>query len=152
MSGPQTPSFASLTGDDVPLLHSFRCGRLDEPWSLAIEAELRETLPGDLSDGRADALGLWAATTLVGVVAWRSTDVLPVRQVLYLAVSLDHRNKGFGRLLKQRVIDDARTAGLRAVTSRVHDANFKMLGLNERLGAVIEQPDDDGSCGCTLVL
>jgi len=133
-------------------LAAFACARYREPWSEVVEQAIRRELAGELEAGTSRAIGLWAEDDLVAVAAFRIVDspMFPKAcRVNLLAVRTDHQGRGRGRVLKEAVIDVARTEEAMAVASRVDRRNTRMLQLNLALGArvdPIEGAEDEVIC------
>jgi len=70
-----------------------------------------------------------------------------------VAVAVSEQRSGYGRALKQAMIDAAIEAGAVAVTSLVHRQNVAMLALNRGFGAeLIEIEDKPDYWGCLIRL
>jgi ribosomal protein S18 acetylase RimI-like enzyme len=72
-----------------------------------------------------------------------------------LAVHCDYRRRGLARRLKHALIEQARQAGIVAITSIVAWANTPMLNLNEELGAsrdyiITDVEPDPAFCRCLI--
>lgn len=144
----------ALTAADRAALAGFTCARLGEAWAEAVQETIRKDLVDHIASGAVSALGLFDDEgALCGVAAWRTYDVM--RPVLcrsdIVAVAVRERRKGYGRALKEAVINDARATGAVAVSSIVHRDNTAMIALNARLGATVEAiPDDPEHCRCMI--
>ena len=150
-------------------MEGFACSTLDAPWSIGVERMVRDDLPKALVDPGAPgalpitASGLLVARKLVAVTAWkpeRDPAVLHrfgphVWLNIVLATHVDCWRHGYGRRLKGIVMQEAREAGVVAVTSVVDWRNSAMRALNRQLGGVEEpiitdvEPDPD-FCRCIL--
>lgn len=135
-----------LDAGDKPALREFECAPFGEPWAKPVEGTVRWVLPGKLADGEWTAVGLWSGRTLCGLTAWSVTSdpltasMLGVERVWRgeaLAVHSDHRRLGYGRLLTERMIEEARGAGVGAIVSVVHSSNGPTNGLSRKMGAVM---------------
>ena len=136
----------ALTVDDLPLLAAFACARLDEPLTEVVQRDVRQHLAADVTQGRLVALGLFEDDgQLRGVAAYqrRSLSAGPIFRTEVVAVAVGGQRRGYGRMLKEAVISEARRAGAVAVDSRVHRANTAMLQLNRALGAVVADIDGE---------
>ena len=75
---------------------------------------------------------------------------LRCRSIL-LVVRIGRWRRGYGRLLKQAVVDAARRAGARVVVSVVHFDNDPMIELNVAFGANVETiPGDSDHLLCVI--
>jgi GNAT superfamily N-acetyltransferase len=127
----------ALTAADRAALAGFTCARLGEAWADAVQETIRKDLVDHIASGDVSALGLFDDEgALCGVAAWRIYDVMPpvLCRSDIVAVAVRKRGKGYGRVLKEAVINDARAAGAVAVSSIVHRDNTAMIALNRRLG------------------
>jgi GNAT superfamily N-acetyltransferase len=144
----------ALTAADRTALAGFTCARLGEAWGEAVQETIRHDLADQLAAGTASAVGLYDADgVLCGVAAWRIYDAMaPVLcRSDIVAVAVRERRKGYGRALKQAVIDEARAAGAVAVASIVHRDNRAMIALNQQLGAIVQHnPEDPEHCRCVI--
>ncbi|MGH9228631.1 MAG: GNAT family N-acetyltransferase [Acidimicrobiales bacterium] len=144
----------ALTAADRAALAGFTCARLGEAWAEAVQETIRHDLADQLAAATVSAVGLFDEDgVLCGVAAWRIYDVMPpvLCRSDIVAVAVRQQRKGYGRALKQAVIDEARAAGAVAVASIVHRNNTAMLALNRRLGATIEyNPEDPENCRCAI--
>jgi GNAT superfamily N-acetyltransferase len=144
----------ALTADDRASLTSFTCARLGEPWAEAVQTTIRNDLADQLTSGDVSAMGLFEpGGALCGVAAWRIYDAIPpvLCRADIVAVAQSERRKGYGRALKQALIDRARAAGAVAVASIVHRDNVSMIALNRQLGAVVEpNAGDIDHCYCMI--
>jgi GNAT superfamily N-acetyltransferase len=151
-------------------LEGFACSTLDTPWSVGIEQMVCDHLPDALENPGAPgalpikALGLWVGERLVAVDAWKPERdpvvcaTFPGEVVwlnVVLATHVDFWHQGFGRHLKETVIQEARKRGVVAITSVVSWENTAMGSLNQKLGGVETEiitdvePDPD-LCRCIL--
>ena len=107
-----------------------------------------------LCSDEVEALGLWLGDELVGVIAWRRARERPeVVRCSLLAVRTGFVRRGYGRRLKQALLERARQEGARAVESIVHYDNDAMIGLNVGLGANVERiPGDPDYVVCVIAL
>jgi GNAT superfamily N-acetyltransferase len=138
---------------DVRTLRSFRCQSFGEPWSALVEEMIRDLLPSVLEQGDVEAAGLWLDAQLAGVTAWRIDVVRRQCRCVLVAVGLGQRRRGYGRILKQTVLDAARSAGADVVVSQVHWDNDAMIELNVALGANVEElPGDRDFCLCVIAV
>jgi ribosomal protein S18 acetylase RimI-like enzyme len=143
----------ALTGADRAALARFTCARLGEPWAEAIQQAIRSHLADQVACGAMSALGLFEGDVLHGVAAWRIPNTQPpvLCRSDIIAVAIRARRQGYGLVLKQAVLDEARAAGAVAVSSIVHRDNTAMLALNRRFGALVEAyPDDPEHCRCMI--
>jgi GNAT superfamily N-acetyltransferase len=144
----------ALTAADRATLAGFTCARLGEAWAEAVQETIRHDLADQLAAGATSAVGLFDQDgALCGVAAWRIYDVMPplLCRSDVIAVAVRHRRKGYGRALKQAVIDEAKAAGAVAIASIVHRDNASMLALNRQLGATVEDnPEDAEHCRCVI--
>jgi GNAT superfamily N-acetyltransferase len=118
---------------------------------------VRVHLADALEDGGVDALGLWVDGQLAGLVAWRVEPAGPsgtsICRSIVLAVQNGHVRRGYGRRLKEDMIERAREDGAAAVVSIVHWDNNAMISLNVVLGANVERIDGDPDhCNCVIAL
>jgi GNAT superfamily N-acetyltransferase len=126
---------------------------------------IREELPYSLEVGLVQGHGLWVGDQLVAVDAWRTERDPAVRyrwgdQVwlnVVLAVHADYRRRGLARRLKLALVEEARHAGIVAITSIVAWTNIAMLNLNEKLGAsrdyiITDVEPDPAFCRCLIKL
>lgn len=139
---------------DRTALTTFACARLGEPWAEAVQQSIRDDLSDELAEGRISAVGLFEDTRLCGVAVWRIFPGTPILCRAYtIAVAVGAQRKGYGRELKQAVLEAARLAGAVAVSSIVDRRNIAMLRLNEALGARIEYREDEpDTCYCFITL
>jgi len=119
-----------------------------------LEETIQERLADELALGAATAVGLWHKGQLCGVAAWKLQDgPPPVCVCALVAVQEGFQRRGFGRRLKNEVVEQARAAGAVAVRSIVHWDNDPMIQLNVSLGASVETlrggPD---YCVCVIPL
>jgi GNAT superfamily N-acetyltransferase len=135
------------------LLQDFSCRNWAEPWTGDVEVTVH-MLADELGPMTAiQANGVWRRDDLLAVAAWRPVPGHSFCQCLALAVATGHRRRGYGRMLKAKVLDEARQAGCSVVISKVHWGNHAMLELNDALGANIEQiPGDNDYANCIIPL
>ena len=141
-----------ITQEHGGALAAFRCATVDAPWTVPVEEYVRRLLISELASGRVDAVGLWEGEVLAAVVVWRMETAVPTCSCFYLATGLGFRARGCARRLKEWLVTLAGARDRLAVTSRVHQRNEVMLGLNTRLGAEFEPPNEDGYLPCTIRL
>ncbi len=142
---------------------------MDAPWSFGVEEMVHDYLPDALENPDAPgavpitASGLWVARKLVAVTARRpERDPAVLHRFgphvwlnIVLATHVDYWRRGYGRRLKGIVMQEAREAGVVAITSVVDRRNSAMRALNRQLGGVEEaiitdvEPDPD-FCRCIL--
>lgn len=143
-----------LTAADRELLAAFTCARIGEAWTEAVQEVVRHDLTDQLLAGRVSAVGLFDENdALCGVASWRIYDVIPpvLCRSDIVAVALRHQRKGYGQMLKEAVMDEAKAAGAVAVSSVVHRDNSAMIHLNRKLGAVVENIQGDlDHCRCII--
>lgn len=138
-----------LTRADSGALRAFDCGTTT-PWARALRDDINEYLPRALSVGELEALGAWAEdATLAAVAAFKIRSLSSSRLECLcpmLGVQVGWHGQGLGRLLKQRVCEEAKRRGAVVVVSRVDRRNLPMLRINRHLGAVMEpapeEPED----------
>lgn len=110
-------------------------------------------LPAEVAVGGVSAIGLLVGSELRGVAAWRLYPSSPFARSDIVAVKVGHQGKGYGRQLKQAVLSAAREAGALVLVSLVDRRNTQMIGLNLKLGGVIERlNDDDENVRCFFAL
>lgn len=134
-----------LTGADRDLIRGFNCVWFPRRWEELLP-ELVEMVADGLAEGDGiSALGAFVGEELVGVAGWRADpDEASTWTVPLVAVRLGHQRKGLGKVLKLAVLDEARSAGIEYVVSRVHSENEPMLNINSALGAeLIREPATD---------
>jgi GNAT superfamily N-acetyltransferase len=148
------PSLAPITEAHRNQLVAFPC-RTYDPWSEEVELMVHDYLLDAVLAGDVDAAGVLEGDDLCAVAAWnleRSSTPLRCRSIL-LVVRMGRRRRGYGRLLKQVVLDEARRAGARVVVSVVHFDNDPMIGLNVAFGANVERiPGDPDHLLCVIPL
>jgi GNAT superfamily N-acetyltransferase len=133
-----------LTVEDRAALESFDCRDFREPWTNEIEETIRERLVGSVASGDLTAIGLFTGDRLHGIAVWRiDRGDPPVCHSILVALQMGSYRKGYGRRLKEVVVERARCAGAAAVISVVHMKNERMLDLNARFGAAIEPDEAD---------
>ena len=146
----------SLSSADREAIANFPCARYREPWTKVVEETIQERLTSYLERGSVSAVGLWDGSKLVGVAVWKVDASEPtVCRCIFVAVAIGHHRHGYGRRLKQAVIDWARERRCLVVVSTVHRDNAGMLALNRTFDAHIEPDPDDGlrqHLLCTIVL
>lgn len=124
----------------------------DRPWTIEYQQSIRNDVADVLEAGYISGNGLWIADRLVGVNTWAEdrdpfigSNVGKVWRSSLLAVSTDYRERGVGRRLKERLIEEARSAGVEAITSMVRWDNAAMRSLNQKLGgSEVQIPRDEG--------
>lgn len=119
---------------DAPALRALACVNSKRDWEMATQEMVSVWLPDMLGEGRVAAAGGFEDDELVAVVSWASTDRDDTWVCLVLAVRLGRQRRGAGRLMKQYLIEQARSHGIRAIRSVVHRDNKAVWALNERLG------------------
>jgi ribosomal-protein-alanine N-acetyltransferase len=120
----------AMLAADVPSVAAIEASSFRAPWS---EAAFRHEL--DIPFSRSFVAHRRADPhAVVGfVVLWLVADEV---HLLDLAVDADVRRAGVGRLLAERVLEVAHTAGARLVTLEVAEHNEAARRLYERLGFV----------------
>ena len=127
---------------DTVALRRFKCHQQNQ-WTKHVQRTIRRDIV-DLVNGAlidetaATAFGGFMYGELVAVAAWVSDEYF---SVLCLATSSEYQGRGYGRQLKEYVLQTAAELGFDQVFSLVHRANFAMLAINIKLGAWIE-PDN----------
>lgn len=124
----------------------------DRPWTIEYQRSIRTDVADVLATSYIFGNGLWIADRLVGINTWADdrdpfigSAVGQVWRSSLLAVATDYRNRGIGRRLKEQLIDDARSAGVEAITSMVRWDNTPMRDLNRKLGgSEVPIPRDHG--------
>ena len=130
-----------LTSQHTVQLGSFRCAEYRKPWTEDVEELIRDSLAFSLGTGDLVGLGLWQATSLIAVIAWRESAHEPWYSAL-LAVATGHQRHGYGRQLKVELLKRAQLSGAEAVYSLIDWDNDSALKLNESLGASITRDPD----------
>lgn len=150
----EDPVLRELSADDEPALTTFSCRHFRQPWTEVVEEMIRERLAHALRVGDAQAVGLWRDDELLGIAAWRiDPDDPSLCRSILVAVAHGNARRGYGRILKEAVLERARLAGAVVVVSIVHWDNDAMIRLNESLGANVERiPGDQDHCRCIIPL
>jgi len=151
-----------LSTSDRNQLATFRCLTPDRPWTIEYERSVRTDLADVLATGYISGNGLWIGDRLLGINTWAEdrdpfvgSNVGKVWRSSLLAVATDSRNRGVGRRLKEQLIEEARSAGVQAITSMVRWDNAPMRDLNRKLGgSEVQIPRDHGPdqvhCWCIV--
>jgi len=143
---------------DRPQVEAFRCAPVGERWCEAAEKIIREA-PADIaSDEYMAGIAVAAdGSTVVGVVVFgfETSPPRPHELVIFsLGVLRERHRRGIGTRLKEAVMAAAAsdTNTVMAVLSRVHRANYRMIGLNDKLGVGKVKDPEDGEYLLTAVV
>jgi ribosomal-protein-alanine N-acetyltransferase len=123
-----TVVLTELTAADIDAVVEIERRSFDRPWSRTLF--LRE-LESDISRTILAREGKERGAVLGYVCRWLIVDEV---QILNLAVHPDRRRRGIGRLLMQRVLDEAAENKVRTMTLEVRDGNEAAMRLYEGLG------------------
>ena len=122
----ESPHFRTLTVADVPRVHQMEKLCFSMPWSENMLAQEIRDNPYALY------LGAVEDGVLIGYVgAWR---ILDEAHMTNLAVHPDHRRKGIGRRLMERLRETLVKEGVRSMTLEVREGNQVARGLYASLG------------------
>jgi len=119
-----------MVAADVPRVAAIEAVSLPTPWSKAafrheLDVPFSRSFVAHADDDREQVAGY--------VVLWRVSDEV---HLLDLAVAPDLRGRGIGRLLAERVLDEARAFGARLVTLEVAEDNVAARRLYASLGFI----------------
>lgn len=146
----------ALTKDDRTAIEAFTCARPGQPWTEDVEEEIRQNLTDQVESGEVSAVGIFDDEgSLRGVAAWRVRvwDGRVDCRGDTVAVAIASQGQGYGRRLKQAMIDAAKAAGATVLISVVHSQNTAMLSLNRKFGARVEcKGEEEPACQCWIGL
>ena len=145
---PRTCALRAMTAADVGRVAAIEAVSLPTPWSEAafrheLDLPFSRSLVAHPADDPDEVAGY--------VVFWLVADEI---HLLDLAVAPGQRGRGVGRLLAERVLDEARSTGARLTTLEVAEDNATARGLYESLGftTTMTRPDYYGVGRSALVM
>jgi ribosomal protein S18 acetylase RimI-like enzyme len=148
-----SPLVRFYRSEDRSAVVVFDCETYGEDFTREARAIIRQA-PDYLSD---DEITIWIIVAedesrLVGVVVFGDReDGTP--HIFSLGVVRDRRCEGIGTKLKRAALWEFRQRGIYEVRSHVENRNYRMLGLNDKLGVNREpHPEEQGMYLCLAVL
>lgn len=146
-------TFRPAAPNDAEPLRTFSCADQGLRYTREVEQLIHSDVADEVAAGSSDThvdIATDDAGVIVGVITYGhapldgAVDVDNALFIYVLAVHPDHRRRLIGTLLKQRVLDAARSQQLSAVVSQVHRRNRPMQQLNATLDVVAAADPTDG--------
>ena len=141
---------------DRQAVERFSCAQLGNKAAEAAERVIRSA-PEHLAE-----FGVWCwivvafdDSGIVGVIVFGlESEDDPAVTIFSLGVQLARQHQGIGTYLKRLILGVV--AGMEgwpnSVISQVHRTNYRMIGLNKKLGVVSERDPEDGEFLITAIL
>ena len=129
----KAPIIREMTPQDVPAAALIERTVFSMPWK---EADFLEMIEADYAYYYVACTEDSGTEKIVGIIGLR--DISGEGEITNVAVEPEFRRRGIGRLMLDKVLEEARQLGIRDITLEVRESNAGAIKLYEKAGFVGE--------------